>query len=125
MDAHLDLVVVAAGDEERLLLVEADAADGALVLVELLEEGAHPVVPQLDHTIVQTRTDLDEVKFEVGIGFCFVSYLARIHGLLGWKASPLTLGDLVSNLVNMVGAGRSRGNGDLTSDSQLCLTCPL
>ena len=29
-------------------------------------------------------------------------YLARIHGLFGWKASPLTLGDLVSNLVNMV-----------------------
>ena len=125
MDAHLDLVVVAAGDEERLLLVEADAADGALVLVELLEEGAHPVVPQLDHTIVQTKTDFDEVKLEVGIGFGFGSYLARIHGLLGWKASPLTLGDLVSNLVNMVGAGRSRGNGDLTSDSQLCLTCPL
>ena len=106
--------------------MEADAADGALVLVELLEEGAHPVVPQLDHTIVQTRTGFDdEVKLEVGIGFCFVSYLARIHGLLGWKASPLTLGDLVSNLVNMVAAGRSRGNVDLTSDSQLCSTCPL
>ena len=105
--------------------MEADAADGALVLVELLEEGAHPVVPQLDHTIVQTRKDFDEVKLEVGIVFCFVSYLARIQGLLGWKASPLTLGDLVSNLVNMVAAGRSRGNVDLTSDSQLCSTCPL
>ena len=69
--SDLDLVVVAAGDEERLLLVEADAADGALVLVELLEEGAHPVVPQLDHTIVQTKTDFDEVTLEVGIGFYF------------------------------------------------------
>ena len=38
----LDLVVVAAGDEERLLLVEADPAHRAVVLVELVQEGAHP-----------------------------------------------------------------------------------
>jgi len=29
-------------------------------------------------------------------------YLARIQGLLGWKASPLTRADLLSNLVNML-----------------------
>jgi hypothetical protein len=33
--------------------------------------------------------------------------LARIHGRLGWKASPLTLGDLVSNLVSMAKASHS------------------
>jgi hypothetical protein len=38
---HLDLVVVAAGDEQGLLLVEVDAADGALV-------------PELDDAIVKT-----------------------------------------------------------------------
>ena len=39
---YLDLVVVAAGDEEGLLLVEADPAHGAVVLVELVQKGAHP-----------------------------------------------------------------------------------
>ena len=33
-------------------------------------------------------------------------YLAKIHGLLGWKAKPLTLGDLVSNLVSIVNTHR-------------------
>ena len=43
MVPYLDLVVVAAGDEEGLLLVEADAAHRAVVLVELVQQGAHPV----------------------------------------------------------------------------------
>jgi hypothetical protein len=34
--------------------VEVDAADGALVLVELLQQRAHPVVPELDDAIVKT-----------------------------------------------------------------------
>ena len=33
--------------------MEVNASDGSLVLIELLEQGAHPVVPQLDHAIVQ------------------------------------------------------------------------
>ena len=40
--SDLDLVVVSAGDEERLLLVEPDPAHRAVVLVELVQQGAHP-----------------------------------------------------------------------------------
>ena len=53
--AHLDLVVVTSRDEQRLLLVEADASHGSIVFVELLNECAHAVVPQLDEAVVKTR----------------------------------------------------------------------
>ena len=43
----LDLVIVPAGDEERLLLVEADPAYRAVVLVKLVQEGAHPEKSQI------------------------------------------------------------------------------
>jgi hypothetical protein len=52
-----DLVVVAARDKERLRLMEADAADGAVVLVKLVEERAHAVIPQLDHTVVKAERE--------------------------------------------------------------------
>lgn len=45
--AHLDLVVIATADEERLALVELHASDGALMLVKAVDESAHPIVPQL------------------------------------------------------------------------------
>ena len=41
----LDLVVVASGDEERLCLVEVDAAHRAVVLFEAVDESSHAVVP--------------------------------------------------------------------------------
>lgn len=50
----LDLVVVTAGNEQRLLIVEAYAANWTIVLVEFVQQRAHPVVPQLDNSIVQT-----------------------------------------------------------------------
>ena len=40
----LDFVVVAARDEERLLLVEADPAHRPVVLVELVQQGAHTAI---------------------------------------------------------------------------------
>jgi hypothetical protein len=37
--------------------VEVDAANRPVVLVEAVEEGAHAVVPHLDHPAVETRQD--------------------------------------------------------------------
>ena len=54
---HLDFVVVSARDEERLLVVEADATDRSLVLVEFVQERAHAVVPELNHAIVETAKE--------------------------------------------------------------------
>lgn len=34
-----------------------DAADGAVVLVELVDQGSHAVVPELDDAAVETRQD--------------------------------------------------------------------
>jgi hypothetical protein len=42
---YLDFVVVAARDEQRLFVVEVNSSDGAFVLVELLQQSAHSVVP--------------------------------------------------------------------------------
>ena len=48
----LDAVVVAARGKERLRGVEVDAADGAVVLVEAVDEGPHAVVPELVVVVV-------------------------------------------------------------------------
>lgn len=40
---HLDLVVVAAGHEEGLGLVEVDASDGTAVAFEPIDEGPHAI----------------------------------------------------------------------------------
>ena len=53
--ANLDFVIVATGDEKGLLGMEPNSTDGTLMLVKLLQKGAHSVVPQLDHAIVQTE----------------------------------------------------------------------
>lgn len=50
------LVVVTAGYEERLLVVEAYATNWTIVFVKFIEEGAHSIVPQLDDAIVQAET---------------------------------------------------------------------
>lgn len=51
---YFDLVVVTSGHEQWLLIVEADPTHRAVVLVEFVQQCAHPVVPQLDNAIVQT-----------------------------------------------------------------------
>jgi hypothetical protein len=43
--AHLDLVVIASGHEQRLRVVKVDAAHRAVVLIKAVYEGAHAVVP--------------------------------------------------------------------------------
>ena len=50
---YLDLVVISARHKKRLLLVEANATDRAIVLIKLVDQSAHAVVPQLNHAIVQ------------------------------------------------------------------------
>ena len=79
---HLDLVIVATGHNQRLHLVEVNAADRAIVLVEALEKNTHAavkgerereraymtqlydpgdvenvLVPKLDDAIVERRED--------------------------------------------------------------------
>jgi hypothetical protein len=44
----LDLVIVTAGNEERLGLVEIDASNGTIVLLKSVDEGSHAVVPELN-----------------------------------------------------------------------------
>jgi hypothetical protein len=46
-----------ASNEERLTLVEVNAAHGPVVLVEAVNEGTHAVVPELNHSRVQGRQD--------------------------------------------------------------------
>ena len=43
--AYFNLVIVAAGDKEGLLLVEIHASNRTIVLVKLFQQGAHAVVP--------------------------------------------------------------------------------
>ena len=47
------LVIVSARHKERLLLVEVHSSYRAVVFVKLVKESAHPVVPQLDNSIVK------------------------------------------------------------------------
>lgn len=42
---NLDLVIVAPGNEQRLLIVETYATYRSVVLVEFVEQGAHTIVP--------------------------------------------------------------------------------
>jgi hypothetical protein len=44
----LDLVIVTAGDEKRLCLVEIDSTDGPVVLFEAINQCSHSVIPELD-----------------------------------------------------------------------------
>lgn len=53
----LDLVVVAAGNEERLGLVEVDTADWAIMFLESVDKRAHSVVPQLNSRRVEGDED--------------------------------------------------------------------
>ncbi len=62
--SHFDFVVVASGDEERLLVVEADSTHRSIVLVELVDQSAHAIIPQLDNPIMQTRQDPGALRVE-------------------------------------------------------------
>lgn len=65
---YLDFEVVAARHKQRLLIVEANATHGPVMLVELLQQSAHAVVPQLDHAAVQTAIEStkNDVQFSGG-----------------------------------------------------------
>ena len=52
---HFDLVVVTTAYKKRLNFVEVDSPHRSVVLVELVQECAHPIVPQLDDSIVKAR----------------------------------------------------------------------
>ena len=61
---HLDLVIITTAHEERLGVVEVDAADGTVVLIEAIEQRHHPVVPQLHDPVMQRRKDPRPVRVE-------------------------------------------------------------
>lgn len=52
-----DLVIVTAGDKERLILMEGDSSDWTVVLIEFLDHCRHAVVPELDDTAVKRGQD--------------------------------------------------------------------
>jgi hypothetical protein len=41
----LDLVIITAGDEERLGLVKVDTPDGTVMFLEPIYQGAHTIIP--------------------------------------------------------------------------------
>lgn len=47
----LDLVVIAARNEQRLCLVEVDSSNWAVVLFKSVDQGSHAIVPQPVHTV--------------------------------------------------------------------------
>lgn len=51
---YFDFVIVTAGNEKWLLVVETNAPHWTIMLIVFLQQSAHPVVPQLDCSIVQT-----------------------------------------------------------------------
>lgn len=51
--AYLNFEIVTAGHEERLLVVEVDAAHRAIVIIEFLQQRTHAIVPQLNDASVQ------------------------------------------------------------------------
>lgn len=80
---YLDFEIITARNEQRLLIVETNASNGSIMLIKLLQQSAHAIVPQLDDTAMQTAIDLWERKL-MKI-FCDVllfqrNYLAKIHG---------------------------------------------
>ena len=42
---NLNLVIITAGDEERLCLMEVNASNGSIVLFKSIDQGAHAVIP--------------------------------------------------------------------------------
>ena len=53
IETYLDLVIIAARNEQRLLIMEAYSSHGTFVLFELFEQCAHTIVPQLDDATMQ------------------------------------------------------------------------
>jgi len=47
------------------LVMEADAAHGAIVFVEPFNQRAHAVIPQLDYTVVETAKKKTNVHYFV------------------------------------------------------------
>ena len=80
---YLDFEIITARNEQRLLIVKTNATNGSIMLIELLQQSAHAIVPQLDDTAMQTGIDLWQNKLMKL--FCDVllfqrNYLAKIHG---------------------------------------------
>lgn len=89
-----DLVIVSTGYEERLRLVEINAADRAIVLFEPVDQGAHAVIPQLDRRGVERNENPWSGE---PVSFWYLLQVAVEEYRLGWKAMPLARDDLDSN----------------------------
>jgi hypothetical protein len=91
----LDLVVVAATDEEGLGSVEVASADGAVVFLEAINQVTHAVVPKLDGGRVKGDENPWPVKaMSAGTQAAPVRLGAD---LFGWNAMPLAREDFDSN----------------------------
>ena len=98
---HFYLEIVTTRHKQGLLAMEADTSDGSIVLIELLKQCADTIVPQLNHSSVQTKRNFSDFLQKHDDKFFIFFYLARIHGRFGWKQRPLTRADFVSKLVNI------------------------
>ena len=83
--------------------MKVDTANRSVVFVKLLQQSAHPVVPQLTHITYSFTV------FSLYSSLTCMTPLCReasIQGLVGWKERPFTRGDFVSNLVSIVIVGQ-------------------
>jgi hypothetical protein len=51
-NTNLDFVIISSRHKERLLIMEADSTNWTIMFIKLVQECAHSVVPQLNHSIV-------------------------------------------------------------------------
>ena len=52
------------GDEERLRIVKMNTTNRTFVLVEPIDQSTHTIIPELDHTTVQTGEDPWSLRVE-------------------------------------------------------------
>lgn len=111
-------------NEEGLGRVEVDTADGAIVLVEAVYDGAHAVIPELDHPAVEAGQDTwpspveAQTLLPVALRFEFGQHLARprpsklqLHSSIEGKKSCRDGGGVGRRLVGEDGGGGDRRRG--------------
>ena len=115
-----EFVVVATRTEERHRRMERDATHRSIMLVVLVDQRTHSVVPQLDaydqsvsryeylpnprQSVNPSPTTSELGLVEARVMLKCVQPLcsaARIHGRFGWNASPFTRLLLLSNLISI------------------------
>ena len=77
---HLNLVVIAARDEEGLSLVKIDTSNRSVVLLESIDQRSHSIIPELNGGRV--KRDEDPWPVQLGISLQFAAERAKGIGEL-------------------------------------------